>query len=288
MQTAYWNNYQTTSKKQSLVNRYNFARSNLLLVISFSVLNILLLVLGSSSYFLFSASVPYLLVTTTMLLCGLFPLEFYTGELSFILDLGFLDISYFIIALVITILILALYLLSFLLSKKKVGWLIFALIFFIIDTAILFIFYGFSTSIIIDTIFHVYIIVSFIVGLHAHFQLKKLPEEEPAPITEFDNNPNENLIDSIPLRSADFTVKSRTLLEYDAFGHKIIYRRVKKTNELVIDGNVYGEYTALLERTHMLTANLDGHAFAVGLNFFSSSSYLMIDGQIVANKVRLV
>ena len=89
------------------------------------------------------------------------------------------------------------------------------------------------------------------------------------------------------LRLADTEVKSRTLLEFKAFDRSIVYRRVKRVNELVIDGKVYDEYVALFERSHMLTANIDGHAIAVGFDSVGFS-YATVDGMVVAKKTRLV
>ena len=113
--------------------------------------------------------------------------------------------------------------------------------------------------------------------------------EESAPAEE-EGKPTETtsatMPDSVPLRKSERHVKHRMLLSYNALGHEIEYRRVKKTNELVIDGNVYAEYTALMERSHQLTAVVDGHCFEVGFDSLSSQSYLSIDGQLVHSKLR--
>ena len=45
--------------EQKLLKRYNGARSNILLVVAFTLVNSILLIAGSDSYFLFSAAVPY-------------------------------------------------------------------------------------------------------------------------------------------------------------------------------------------------------------------------------------
>ena len=74
-------------------------------------------------------------------------------------------------------------------------------------------------------------------------------------------------------------------METEAYGHKIIYRRVKRTNELVIDGRVYGEYVALMERPHELSAYIDGHMFVVGINSYSQM-FIEVDGKQVASKTR--
>jgi hypothetical protein len=95
-----------------------------------------------------------------------------------------------------------------------------------------------------------------------------------------------NLKNSESIRIADSTVKARILLEADALGHAIVYRRVKRVNELVIDGRVYDEMEALVEFAHSLKAQIDGHTIEVGFDGWVHS-YLKIDGQTVGRKRRL-
>ena len=59
------------------------------------------------------------------------------------------------------------------------GWLIFALVIFVIDTLGMLAFLGFDLSNIVDMIFHAWVIVSLVMGIIAAAKLKKLPEEEP-------------------------------------------------------------------------------------------------------------
>lgn len=126
-------------------------------------------------------------------------------------------------------------------------------------------------------------------GVGAHYKLKGMPQEvgevpESANIADDFVEEKPSRPDSPILRTADKTVKSRVFVEVKAYGHTIVYRRVKKVNELVIDGYVYGEYIARLEMPHVLTAYVDGHDIAVGYN--GSASYAVIDGQQVASKIR--
>ena len=92
--------------------------------------------------------------------------------------------------------------------------------------------------------------------------------------------PNSNII-----READKYVKHKVLLETRAFNFEICYRRVKHTNELVINGNVYDEIEGVLEFPHKLTAFVDGHCIEVG--FTGTHSIISIDGENVAKKLRL-
>ena len=59
-----------TSERYTLENKYNTTRYNLLLVIGFTLINIVLLVTNSDRYFLFSAYIPYTVATLGMILCG--------------------------------------------------------------------------------------------------------------------------------------------------------------------------------------------------------------------------
>lgn len=173
------NNTQQLSQQQILVNKYQSARHNILLVVAFTLLNIILLVTNSNSYFLFSASIPYFVVDLGMLLCGKYPPEYYTGELA---GMETLDDTFFVVTLVVAAVIMLLYLLSWIFCKKpRVGWMIFALVFFVIDTVGMLLLTGISTDAIMDVVFHGWVIVSLISGITAYFKLKKLPEEAEVP-----------------------------------------------------------------------------------------------------------
>ena len=138
-------------------------------------------------------------------------------------------------------------------------------------------------------------IVLFAQGIQANAKLKALqgdPALAEAPITPegqepaADINPLADVPDSPILRRADMEIKFRTLLTFDAHGHKVLYRRVKRMNELIIDGYVYDEYEKFFEGAHDLFATVDGHAFSVGYNGMGQS-YGIVDGETVLEKTRL-
>ncbi len=275
----------TLSNKQVLETRYNNSRMNLLLVVAFTAINIVLLVTKSDTYFLFSAFIPYAMVTLGMMLCGMFPEEYYGEDLA---GMEFFDSTVFAVFLGIAIVMVALYLLSWIFSKKnRVGWLVFALVIFAVDTLGMFAVEGFALESIIDIVFHVWVIVSLAVGIRAGGQLKKLPAEE-TNVLEWETTveEQETVINSGIIRNADLTVKARVLLEADALGHTVTYRRVKRVNELVIDGYVYDELEALIEPAHSLNAVIDGHEIEAGFDG-NAHSYLKVDGETVAKKMRL-
>lgn len=270
---------------QKLENRYKGSINNLLFVVAASVINIVLLVTNSDLYFLFSAFIPYALSDYGMYFCGLYPEEYYAD----MQDFAFYDTSFMGIMLTAAAVVIGIYLLCwYFAKKKKIGGIVVALIFFIIDTAAMLWYTGFSMDIIIDVIFHIGVIGYLINAIIVYKKLKKTPEIQAT--TEIGSEGQD--YPSVPqnseiLRMADPDVKSRTLLEAETFGHRIVYRRVKTTNELVIDGRVYDEYVALVEVPHNLVAEIDGHTFEAGMmNPFWS--YIKADGEILIKKVRLI
>jgi len=82
-------------------------------------------------------------------------------------------------------------------------------------------------------------------------------------------------------------VKSRILLEARVQGYQICYRRVKSTNELVINGRVYDEKKGIIEFAHKLCATVDGHEIEAGYDS-DSYSYILFDGEMIQRKIRLI
>ena len=97
----------------------------------------------------------------------------------------------------------------------------------------------------------------------------------------------EDGFDDTALRRADPAIKQRVLLTKKIVGYEICYRRVKSTNELVINGLVYDEKKAVIEFEHTLSASLDGHLIEAGLDR-DSYSFIAVDGEIIEQKKRLV
>ena len=289
--------------KMILENRYKQARYALLIIFVFTLLNIFVVTLDGSYYMLFSAYLPYTIAICGMAFCGMYPDEFYTGEFA---EMNFIESKYFAIFIVVAVVLTSLYLLAFFLSKKeRVGGLIFSLVFIILDTVL--IFFIFSADLIFDLFIRAFMIFSITRGIVSHFQLKKLKLNEnidadsPFDLTTTNENndydsaynniqesQNNYIADSPILRKADFNVKYRVFLEYEIYGHKIIYRRIKKTNELVIDDNVYSEYIARMEFWHTLKANVDGHSFEAGIIKMTARCYIAVDGNIVKEKIRFI
>ena len=284
------------SERELYEQKYRSSRMNLLLVVIFTIVNLVLLVTNADTYFLFSAFIPYFITLTGMAVCGLFPKEYYEG----LEEIVFLDKSVFVVLLVISVVLTLLYLLAWLMSnKKRVGWLIFALVFFGSDTLGMFFINGISIESAFDILFHAWVIYYLVVGISAHYKLKKLPAEEETISSTEENtagkiesdeeasdDSDEEIEDSPILRRADTETKFRVLLEAKVDNYQICYRRIKHTNELVINGNVYDEFEALAEPAHTLEAYVDGHHIEAVYN--GTHSIINVDGQKVASKVRII
>ena len=171
------------SPRQVLENKYKNSSHNILLVLIFSVINIFLLVTNSDTYFLFSAYIPYALADIGMMLSGAYTEDVYAAlELT---GMEFLGKGFLATMLAIAAVILVLYLLSWIFAKKnRVGWMIFALVFFALDTAFMLWDVGISMDFIVDYVFHAWVIISLAMGISAGSKLKKLPPEPEAPVAE--------------------------------------------------------------------------------------------------------
>ena len=145
------------------------ARSSLLLVLIFTVVNLVMLLLDSGTYFLFSASVPYYLTAFGM------GMDYGTGYSG----IG----PFATVGLVISAVVLVWYLLCWLLSKKRPGWLVVALVSFVLDTLALL---GFSLAFemmadnIMDFVFHAWVIAGLAQAISANGKLKKQATNPPS------------------------------------------------------------------------------------------------------------
>ena len=272
------------ARKNLFEQRYKSSRVSLLLLIIFTSVNIVLLVTQSNTYFLFSATIPYFVVDMGMYLTGMYPPEYYaeTGMIEF------MDSSVFVFAISVAVLLLLLYFVCWLLSgKHKTGWLVTALVFFSLDTVAMIWLYGISSDMIMDVLFHVWVIVDLAGGIRACVMYNKAPAEpavDPAAAFAPEGEARE---DSMPMRAADMEVKARIFIKTEILGKEVIYRRVKRTNELVVDGKVYAEAEMLIETAHSLSAIISGHEIEVGFDG-NSLNYAALDGQIIARKVRFI
>ena len=138
--------------------KYNNMRLSLLLILVFSVINLFSPLLDF--YMLFSAYIPQML-----------------AQIGIYLYLTEGVLAFYVIMVVLALILLVPYLLCWIFSKKKVGWMIAALIFFSIDTILFLIdlvaYLGAGDySFILDLIFHVYALVSLAMGVKYGLDMK--------------------------------------------------------------------------------------------------------------------
>lgn len=172
---------QNISPRQTLEMKYANARRDILVMLAFTIINIVLLVTNSNTYFLFSAYIPYLIADYAMYFCGKYPADYYYDPSEILFGDGV-----FTVMMVVVALIMVMYLLSWFFSDKgRVGWLIFSLVLFGLDCAGLLIVMADMLSLgvpftdyLFDILFHVWFMASLIGGVIAHNKLKKLPPEE--------------------------------------------------------------------------------------------------------------
>lgn len=153
------------SPREEVEMKYKRSRANLLLVTIVSVVNLFTLALNGS-YFLFSASIPAIPVELAM------PMS----------EEEVVVFSDFIVPIIIGIILTVPYLLCWVFSKKRAGWMIPALVFFSFDSlfVVMITLLG-NTNGIIDILFHAWVMFYLITGVINGFKLKKMPEDEPLP-----------------------------------------------------------------------------------------------------------
>ena len=149
---------------ERLKKRVNTAKTTIILVAVLTIANIVLILIESDMVFTFAAFIPQLVIT---IFAGIAADQ---GVNSLIIYIG----------IAIAILMALIYVALWLGAKKKDSFIIAALVFFGLDTAVLL--YGlllsFDTSYIIDVVFHAWVIYDLILGVSAYSKLKKMPVEE--------------------------------------------------------------------------------------------------------------
>ena len=269
--------------------KYNTARSNLIAVVAFTIINIFLASIGSDWHFLFSANVPMLFVYF-----------FYEVLLG--------------VGIVLALVSISVYVICWHFSKKNGGWIVAALIFFIIDGLVLLLllmlFQAFEATVIVDLIFYIWILYYLVTGTRAWFKLKALP---PVDHYEFEQgqayavNSNDGVAlerqtiavsqipPTMPLRQQ--SDKGRILITHNYYDVDISVIRAFGITELVVGGMVYAEMTGVFERkTYILEANVNNVIVSAIMEIPSTkdilkdevlpSVYLYANGYLLASKTR--
>ena len=246
------------SQKDLVKARYNNARVYLLMVLMCSVINVTFLFMDVDRFYLVSTVIPYMSVIFWELLSGT---VFAYG------------------ALAVGLVYLLLLVLCWAMSKHKPGWLIAGTVLYVLDMILVFLMYLVTKEPMFrgSALLHGILTGMLIYGILSRRRqdsgamMQTEPEELPARGTA--------------LRRADMEQKHRILLKAEFEGHTVVYRRVKKVNELVIDGFVYDEMELGIEPAHSLSARIDGKLYEVGYDG-KSLSYFNVDGTQKAKKTR--
>lgn len=133
-----------------LSQKYTMARNNFLGVLIFTLINVIMVAIGSDHYFLFSATLPYSAAA-------------YGAAFSF--ELG--EQIYLYVGIGLAVCLLAPYILFWACSKKNHKWMIAALVYFIIDCIFLILLIDFSNiaAYLFDILFHAGIIYYLVIGI---------------------------------------------------------------------------------------------------------------------------
>lgn len=149
-------NAQYLTPREAAQQTVKSARTDILLVVILTIVNIAMLIGGIDYFMLFSASVPYYAVCFPALM----------GEYEL-----------FVLGVILAVIIIIAYFLCWLLSKKRPQWLTVALVMFIVDTIGLIGFYILAQEIsgIMDLLIHALVLYQLIRGIQAANKLKKMP-----------------------------------------------------------------------------------------------------------------
>ena len=123
------------------------------------------------------------------------------------------------------------------------------------------------------------IIDAFEIRTYIKYREKCSGTESEAAVTDLAQTP--------ALRKADLNVDHKVLLETIAESYRVCYRRVKTTNELVVNDLVYDQKKGLFEFEHTLRAVVDGHLIEAGLDEVSFS-FITYDGELIEYKKRYI
>jgi hypothetical protein len=149
--------------RQTLLRRISISRGNLLLMTIFTIVNMMSYWFEWTFILPFSAFLPFSIFT-----------------FGYFFSIEWADQSLFIAGIVLSASVLLLYFLGYFLSKNKPGWLTLMLAMYIFDTLVMIFLYitiYFDGSMILDVLFHVWVLYYLINGVLAVKKLKNLPEE---------------------------------------------------------------------------------------------------------------
>lgn len=260
--------------KQTFVSqneaKYRNMRLSLLMIVIFSALNVISLVL-LETYFVFSAYIPLLVVSVG---AGIYASS---------------DIFLFYIIFAIIALILVLpYFLCWLFGKKKLGWMIAALVIFSVDSLFFLVDFLFALlmgefTMILDLIFRVWALVSLAMGVSYGLKAAKEPAPAPAPNAEAGEYvPYEQVSDDVTrtltvIRGKSFIGCAVPLVCY-INGSEVFRLKNKESNTITVGGNSF-------ELGVMFSNGLTSGSVTVPAGAENISYTVTIKSGMMANKV---
>ncbi len=259
--------------KRRIPEVYQIARSNLLALMILTAINVAMALLGQDIYFLFTNYLAYVLAV-------------YAAVFHVVSGDGI----YLAMGIILPLLVLVPYFLCWLLSKKRRGWMITAMLLFILDTGILTgsLVSDFSAARLPDLFFHIlilfYLIRAVRRGRPGTAESDGVPVETLPEDTEFYDASLGERPDSRPV--AEPVEKYRVLVSASWGSHVIEARRSRGLTELVIDGKVYGRQEGIVEVEYRIEARLGGHVIATEFRT-NGKQLLLVDEEIIARKQRL-
>ena len=159
----------TNDPRRELRGKLSTARYALLLIQILTVVNLVMLLLDTGSFFLFSASVPYYLTLLAMAMDN--------GFSSGVWVAG----NYTYTALAVSVVILAMYFLCWLRGKDRTGWLTGALVLFGLDSLALillsYLLYGNPLGNVLDLLVHGWALWSLWQGSKSGRKLREMDEQ---------------------------------------------------------------------------------------------------------------
>jgi len=247
--------------------KYKSARANLLAAVLFSFINVMIIIFDTGYYFMFSVFMSTMFANSAM-------------------EDGALSIPWAVAAVAC----LLPFLLCWILSNKKHGWMTAALVLFSLDSLVFFLMIGIViangesvVSLLIDLLFHGWVLFYLIQGVRAAAALKKLPEEE-IPAEAPPLPPGAPLPASAPLREP--SAKRRLILQYQTpDGLHIELARARGVTELIVNSLVYAEFRGIVEPAYELHASVAGHDIKATMDI-GALMELFVDRERVGKKHR--
>ena len=254
--------------------RYRTARGGLLGMMLLTVFNTVMAAIGEyETYFVFSDYLAYY--------CAVYGRVFYE-------QLG--QMVYLVVGCVAAALILVPYLLCWIFSKKRRGWLIAALVLFSIDTLlVIWDAIGYmDISYLLDIGFHIWLLVELVLGIRAgKAAIAEMNAPKMEPDAQFHDASTGETPDTPALGMPQEEKKYRVLVEAMYGSRTIQVRRSYGLTELVINGRLYGKWEGVKEVPYRLAAQVDGHEIATVLEP-TGMQKITVDGEVIAKKLRLI